>query len=286
MITNDDIKKYFTLPYDKISHYDSSKNPFDVKNRLSSKLLVTLGDSWSWGDELSDRSNKCYGNILSERLQSDWLNLSVPGAGNHYIGELYLDFVEFIKQNNAYKNILCVIVLTETGRDFNGWFDREVDYASWLKTNIAAPIDYYKLLEFINDFAIDRLVTDRQIPNLELLVGFNFVNPSSTKKLQNALIEKTWLEVCTNQVLDDECYFVSPYIFDKFEQIFSIEWSLDREIYKQWAVTQLEKAQKRLSLLQDHRYFHQYLHPKENGHVAWAEYLYDKIKKNGSKIVE
>jgi hypothetical protein len=246
---------------------------------------VTLGDSWTWGDELSDRLHTCWGNILSEKIGSDWLNLSVPGAGNHYIGQLYQDFVNYIKQNNNYEDILCIIVMTETGRDFNGWFDRDVDYASWLRDNIKDHNDYYRFLEFINDFAIDRILSNR-IDGVELLIGFNFVSASSVIKLQHLLLEKTWIEVYTKQDLTDCCYIVSPYIFEKLDSIFSMEWSLDRGVFREWQVKQLEATEKRLSILNNRRFFYPRLHPNESGHVAWAEYLYEKMKKNGSKIIK
>ena len=100
------------------------------------------------------------------------------------------------------------------------------------------------------------------------------------------MIKKTWLEVCINQELLDPCYIVSPYIFKKLDSIFSIEWSLDRQLYIKWQITQLEATGKRLKLLEDPRYFYPRLHPREDGHVVWAEYLYKEIKENGYKIVK
>ena len=285
MISRLDLEKHFTLPNEKISHLNPSEMPFDFVNRNSKKLLVTIGDSWTWGDELPNRVESCWGNILSERIKADWLNLSVSGAGNHYIGQLYQDFISYIKDRNTYENILCVVMLSETGKDFNGWFDRDVDYASWLKNNIKKHDDYYKLLEFINDFSIDRILTNK-VENLELLCGFNFVNPSSVTKLANSLIKKTWLEVCINQELLDSCYIVSRYIFKKLDSIFSIEWSLDRQLYTKWKTTQLESTTKRRKILQDTRYFYPRFHPREDGHVVWAEHLYKEIKEKGFKIVK
>jgi len=280
-----DIEKYFTLPNEKISRLDPSKIPFDFVDQNSKKLLVTIGDSWSWGDELSHRLECCYGSLLSKKLEADWLNLSPSGAGNHYIGQLYLDLVAYIKQHNKYEAVLCVIVFTETGRDFNGWFDREIDYASWLRNNIKKHTDYDRFLEYINDFSIDRIL-ENKVDGIELLCAFNFVNPSSIDKLKNSLVKKTWIEVCANQNLDNICYFVSPYIFKKLESTLSIEWSLNRQKFLTWQIGNLEATQKRLHMLEDSRYFYPRLHPKETGHAAWAEYLYTEIKHKGSRIVK
>jgi len=285
MINQFDFKN-FTSPDANISHYDPTKNPFNFKNKNSKKLLVTIGDSWTWGDELTNRIDNCYGNILSDMINADWLNLAVPGAGNHYIGQLYLDFIAYINKNNAYEHIICIVILTETARDFNGWFDRNVDYAHWLRNNIKEHNDYNKFLELINDFSIDQIISNENtVDNLELLIGFNFVNPSSIQKLSSLLIEKTWLEVVTNTAFTNKCYFLSSYIFDKLESIFSIEYSLDRAIFRQWQIEQLEKVQERVQLVSNSEYFYPRTHPNESQHIVWAEYLYKELKNRGSKSI-
>jgi hypothetical protein len=277
MITQQDIKRYFTHPNKNISHREPSELPFSFVSRNATRLLVTIGDSWTWGYELSDRTNACYGNILSEKLGSDWLNLSVPGAGNHYIGQLYL----YVTQRDVYyEDISCVIVLTETGRDFNGWFDRDVDYAGWLRTQINSSEDYYKFLEFINDFAIDQIVQNKT-ENIDILVGFNFIDPSSRDKLKHLLIPRTWLEVVLDEsIADDKCHIVSPYIFEKLDDIFSIEWSLDKNLFRHWQVEQLEKSQQRINKITNSQHFYPEMHPTEHGHKIWAEYLYDILSRH------
>lgn len=286
MITQQDIMRYFTQPNKNISHRDPSELPFTFVSRDATRLLVTIGDSWSWGYELSDRVNTCYGNILSEKLKLDWLNLSVPGAGNHYIGQLYLDFVNYVTQRDvAYEEIFCIIVLTETGRDFNGWFDRHVDYADWLRTHIKSSDDYYKFLEFINDFAIDQVIKNKP-ENLEILVGFNFIDSSSVDKLKDILIPRTWLEVLFDEsTADDRCHIVSPYIFEKLDDIFSIEWSLDKNLFRHWQVEQLEKSQQRINKITNSQYFYPEMHPTERGHRIWAEYLYDILSQHRCQSV-
>ena len=50
-----------------------------------STLLVTIGDSWTWGDGIDNRVNNVYGRRLSNMLNSDWINIAWPGTANNWI---------------------------------------------------------------------------------------------------------------------------------------------------------------------------------------------------------
>ena len=63
-------------------------------------LLITVGDSWTWGDSLGDlsiryRSDHVYGKYLREYLDSDWINYGYCGGGNRNI----LRALDLILQN-------------------------------------------------------------------------------------------------------------------------------------------------------------------------------------------
>lgn len=78
-----------------INDYCPQKIPdFFISNDCHN-LLVTIGDSWTWGDslgkctanydDLAARKSQCFGKKISEKLQADWLNLGFCGAGNGYL---------------------------------------------------------------------------------------------------------------------------------------------------------------------------------------------------------
>ena len=46
--------------------------------------LITIGDSYTYGDELPDRSLS-WPNIVARELDRELINLAQPGASNHYI---------------------------------------------------------------------------------------------------------------------------------------------------------------------------------------------------------
>ena len=70
-------------------------------DRSSDKLIITMGDSWTWGDRLGKttieyddrehRTRHIYGNIVSEQLGADFINIGFPGWNNIYIMNRLLD---------------------------------------------------------------------------------------------------------------------------------------------------------------------------------------------------
>ena len=274
------LQKCFTLPNPNISHLDPGVVPFNFVDREQNTLLVTFGDSWTWGDDLTLDNNKefrlenVYGNQLSKAIGADFLNLAVPGSGNQWLSVL---FEEFVRLELEYKQIIAIVTFTEVGRDFNGWFDRTVDYASWLRNNIHSSQDYTKFLQWQNN-KISSAITEsaKKLPNLKLLATSNFVDPIGLDPFGNNQLDKTWLQVYRGDI-DDGCYFVSPYILEKYESILDLEWSLDRATWLEWADECLKQATQRLDIIKDPQYFRGLYHPLIEGHQAWSRYLETKL---------
>lgn len=275
-INNQVLQECFTLPNPNISHLATRVVKFNFVDRGQNTLLVTFGDSWTYGDDLTIDNNlefrleNVFGNQLSRSIDSDFLNLSIPGSGNQWIPVL---FEEFTQLELEYKKIIAVITFTEIGRDFNGWFDRNVDYASWLRNNIHSSQDYTKFLQWQNNQVATKItmLADR-LPNLKLLVSTNFVDPIGFEPFGNRQLDKTWLQVYCGDI-DNVCYFVSPYIIGKYESVLDLEWSLNRTTWLEWANEQLIQTAQRLDIIKNPRYFRGLYHPQVEGHRAWARYL-------------
>lgn len=279
-INNQLLQTHFTLPNPGISHHDVGFNPFNFIDRNQDTLLVTFGDSWTYGDDLTPNNDREYrlenvfGNQLSKRIGADYLNLAVPGSGNQWTPVL---FEEFVQLELEYKHIVAIITFTEVGRDFDGWFDRDVDYASWLKINIHTSQDYTKFLQWQNNQIASKIVElADQIPGLKLLVSSNFVDPIGLEPFGSQRLDKTWLEVYRGK-MDDVCYFVSPYIIEKYRSVLELEWSLDKTTWLEWANKCLVQSEQRLDIIKDPQYFRGLYHPLIEGHRAWADYLETQI---------
>ena len=281
MKINDQVlRTHFTLPNPNISHHDVGFIPFNFVDRGQDTLLVTFGDSWTYGDDLTINNNQefrlenVFGNQLSKNIGANFLNLSVPGSGNQWTPVL---FEEFTQLELEYKQIIAIITFTEIGRDFNGWFDRDVDYASWLKDNIHSSKDYTTFLRWQNTQIASKITElAEQLPNLKLLVSTNFVDPIGLEPFGSRQLDKTWLEVYRG-AQDNVCYFVSPYIVEKYKSVLELEWSLDKTTWLEWADECLNQSSQRLAIIKDPQYFRGLYHPLVEGHSAWAHYLEEQL---------
>jgi len=277
VVINDHVlRTHFTLPNPNISHHDIGFVPFNFVNRGKDTLLVTFGDSWTYGDDLTLDNNQefrlenVYGNQLSKSIGADFLNLAVPGSGNQWMPVL---FEEFTQLELKYKQIIAVITFTEIGRDFNGWFDQEVDYSTWLKNNIHSSQDYTRFLQWQNNQIAAKIIELADcLPNLKLLVSTNFVDPIGLEPFGSRQLDKTWLQVYRGN-MDNICYFVSPYIIEKYESVLDLEWSLNRTTWLKWAEECLTRANQRLAIIKDPQYFRGLCHPLVEGHRAWSYYI-------------
>jgi len=60
-----------------------------IRNKKT--LVVTIGDSWTWGNHLGqDKDNLIYGKTLADHFDADWFNISKCGCSNYWmIDNLY-----------------------------------------------------------------------------------------------------------------------------------------------------------------------------------------------------
>ena len=93
--------KYFFSPVGPLhSHHEEHIWPYDYVDRGSDTLLVTIGDSWTWGSGISGkgvdatnitaeqndfRLDHLYGNIISQDKNWNWLNLGFYAMGNQWM---------------------------------------------------------------------------------------------------------------------------------------------------------------------------------------------------------
>lgn len=273
----------FTLPnLNIISHLTPGSVPFYFKDYNKNTLVVTFGDSWTWGSDLTPQPNdeyRCanvYGHQLAQKLDADFLNLAVPGAGNQYIHQLFCEFAKIAK-HLEYQRIVAVITFTEVGRDFNGWFDQQLDYRSWLDNNIKESSNYTELIKWLNSRLCESIAEHlAEIPNLDLYVASNFVDPIGLEPLAKYQLPATWLDIYSG-VQDHQCFFVSAYIFDKLNTVFDLHWDLDRMLYMTWAEPQMSNSSQRKLVLGNELEYRNY-HPTVEGHTAWANYVARAIK--------
>lgn len=98
----------------------------------SNHLLITVGDSWTWGDSLGNtdtdhddfifRTSHLFGTQLAKSMQADFINVARPGSANI---SLFATVCEQVlnRLTKDYCKITVVFVLTETGRELCDRFE-------------------------------------------------------------------------------------------------------------------------------------------------------------------
>lgn len=296
---NEIIYDHFSVASPQDSVTVVGKKLFDFVDRRSKTLVVSIGDSWTWGADLTQENIKVahldrtkddeyrikhvYGNVLAHRIGADFLNLGEPGSGNWYI-EKKLKELFAIQHRLNYDRVLVIAVFTDLGRDFNSHNDVEIDYRSWLLDNIRSSGDYYEFLKFVN-YNISQSIY-KIIPNFfdryQFIFSTNFVDPIGYDLLDPWFLPKTWLEIiCSHNQIDyrpEKCYMVFPWVIEKFESVFDMAPELDRGHWLEWINEITNDANIRAQVcFRDNINFGPLLHPSAPNHACWSDYLYRNI---------
>lgn len=172
-LTTESLPDYFTIADSSNSHHNMPTNCFNFVARDSDCLVVTVGDSWTWGADLNPalRLQQVYGNIISTQLSADFLNLGQSGSSNFFIAERVEELGKIVPQL-GYDKIYLICTFTETGRSFNSHHDVYINYIQWFKQN-----HIQNFLSFLNRECYDRIYRVACEHNMILRVGTNFVDP-------------------------------------------------------------------------------------------------------------
>ena len=279
-------------------------NPYFFKNRNSKILFVTIGDSWTWGTDLAgyhdvlepvihdweinnrtlsninhSRLTNVYGNVVSEHIVSDWLNLSVPGHGNFTMASLAQQLGNLIHKLN-YKKIIVVCTLTEVGRGFNSDIDSFLDHNKIMQS-VEQTLDVNTFLAELNIKAIEKITDSlNSFPHVQLLIGTNFVDAIGFDALSpHQILQKPWYQL-VDISFDEPTYLISRLVWENFVR--AIEDGLIpkklHSIFKSW-ILDLERKSlaKTFAIAEKQNNFVLSLHPDSTGHQKWAEYIIEHI---------
>lgn len=248
----------------KVPAWSQVDSPYYFYQTNSDSLLITVGDSWTWGDSLGNtkarlkkddadyRLAHVYGRLISQQLNSSWINLALPGISNYQM----LSWLEHLLQITPldYKKIHCVITLTESGRHeeiqlLNPLIDSLQENLQLIVSNT-----YSRIQQLQNKYSQIRFVT-----------AHNFTDPGKNY----SGVEQSWLEVMLGQRIQNQTHVVVS------EHIQQLNW--DR-VYPDTANI-IDRALARVDLLDKCEYCvkEDSRHPTESGHRAWADYLLEQI---------
>lgn len=249
----------------QIPQWSMIKNPIHLDFKNHDLLLITVGDSWTYGDSLGKtkvrngiddteyRLKHVYGSIIANELNASWLNIALPGGSNKLMLLWLSNFLNL--HHDKYKKIKCIITLTESGRH---------EELQLINNNLALQ---QVVLEDILEktyASIERLKQNFQ--RCDFLVAHNFTDALETTF---QMCEMSWLEILLNRKIQNKTHIVvSDHIkqmnYEKrFDDVFDI----------------MDKAAARVNLLDEceHCNKEDSRHPTEHGHMLWASYLLEKL---------
>jgi len=276
-LTNETLDQYFTSVDTGFTDPVSGRKNFGFTftNNKSDKLVVTVGDSWTWGadmtvnDNMEFRLSNHYGKLLSRELQADWLNLGQGGSGNFWLMGKIKELSSLIPEL-AYQHIYLICTFTEPGRAFNSDLDRHIDYIDWFNNNN----DYNNLLKFLNDYVVEQIIDAVKLhKNVTLKIGSNFVDHIGLEKASAVLLPDTWIETIYNQKFNT-CYMVSTPVIESLKS--SIDLCNNKNKYLDWIINLSTSALDRRKILEDTNNFRNY-HPLARGHQIWGKYILENL---------
>lgn len=226
----------------------------------SDTLVITVGDSWTWGEDLpeSRRTHRVYGQLLANKLQADFVNISIPGASNVFVYDKLKLLLEHVQQ---YQTIYVFVTLTEVCREL-------VNDPIWLSDKPFADIS-----ELLADFEHNTLVAYRnlfeQYPNIRYLLGRNFTFTYNNNVNLVDHLDKTWVEVLDKEnTYPKTIRVLSSLAIDALKQVLN---NSAKEL-----VDIIESNAPALDWMEHSEYIING-HPNEQAHRIWADYLLSKL---------
>ena len=264
MILNKQIlPQFFEIADQHNSHFLKPTNTYEFVNRGSSILCVTIGDSWTWGSDLAERLETVYGNQLSKMMDADWLNLAIPGVGNHWIASKVVELNRIVDKIE-YDSIFVFCTFTEIGRQLDSQFDRHIDYLSWYKDQV--NFNLFNFLLMLNQDAVS-IINHNSNRFDKVVIRSNWVEPIG-------YTGKSWLSLISNY--NDVCY-CSLHGLDNLvgKKLLDLMPFTDEEkiLHKAWSIEMIDIGEKRNKMISSIDNFKNYHPTTKDQHGVWAKEL-------------
>ena len=253
------------------------------RNIGSDTTLLTIGDSWTWGDEIgrsnglrgeenSDseyRVSKCFGNLLANQLNANWVQMALPGGSNEWIT---CEFEKLIPQLVPQtKNIIAVIGFSDQCRDMNLEKPILIDY---YKQALAAGVPIVEIIRHVESTyysRIDRVL--EKYPTVKCIANSAFTTPMINHHTQTPDV---WCNLLFDQPIAP-AYISTSGIFELTK--FLDDHKLLTDAYRREVTDVLyPMVLHRVDIMESSPLFFKRCHPREKGHEIWANYLYNYIK--------
>jgi hypothetical protein len=249
----------------------------DINNK--STLLITAGDSWTWGDSLfdismsktldhPDRVKFIYGSLIAEKLECDFVNLGKCAGSNFEILNLVDSVLKF--NYEKYDQIFVIITLTENLRE--------------LKTSVWTPSKHDTLEEFLllyeENMFYDISKVIEKYNKSKFLITRNFTHTfeHNRKLIDQFTTNKIWVETLPNDTpYPNDIRFLSGLSHEQLKQY--LQSNKFMPVYKMDFVNEIIKSLEAIKWLEHSNFNHKLAtkHPTIEAHSIWANYLYKNL---------
>ena len=244
-----------------------------------SRLVITAGDSWTYGDYLGEqRLEQVYGRLVSKQLDADWINIGSRGRSNSWI----LKILQFLapRATYRYQEVVVIVTLTENGRDVEASYTFPFDYHGLFSQTGDSPVFYDAVLDGAESYWMYQL-QDIQKSGCRLIVGHNFAWHNLNTMPGIELLESNWIEKIADYQKRDrpiKAKLVTGWIFDTMETIHKLV-PASKTVFHQWALPYIDLANQVNSWLENSDLNNPGAskHPVAQGHKIWADYILTNI---------
>jgi hypothetical protein len=272
------------------------RNWYHEEYNAKEKLVITVGDSWTWGDHLGKidwhefhddpiRLKSIYGKKLSNKLDADWVLIARPGCSNYWMLDQLKFFSSIIQElKQQYKEIIIVVTLTEDLRECD--FVEEREYFNEYNNILANSSNLENFLIHVEKvlFLEYKKLFDTLGATCKITRAFTDVWPNNRTCLGNYLLDKTWCDVFQDLIQFDRYHKVVPFmgqaaIAPLTEKLISNLNTVHAMTIKQDLINLEEKLNARWNFLGDSVYNLKgsTYHPNVEGHDVYSNYLYQTL---------
>lgn len=281
VFVNDDNERHY--------HCDGSwtaKNTEIIVNKNKKTLLVTVGDSWTYGEgieginhrahqwDIQVKINETYNGKLARLLDSDLWTFGCPGNTNSAIIAGLGRILKSIDRNK-YDSVKVVVLLTSVDRENLDTLDDQHPI-KLLRTNVGekiTPFEWFCRYEQICLNLINDIVISNADLNIDAVVTKNFNRFISTSNYEFRIIQKPWMEFNAewHGLALPVIYYTHPaFISDNLTNVvIQNDYDFLNQELDNW-----EKYSKFFLINETHSSSH----PNSLGHSLWTQYLITQTK--------
>lgn len=282
-----ELKKFDVVVDDDWAWVDIAVN----QNRGKDVTLLTVGDSWVWGDEMGNsegmkmnnprsdndyRVPRCFGNLLANKLDTNWMQIALPGASNEWIIEEFEKMVTRLTPQAG--KIIAVLGFADNCRNLNHEFPQYIDMVRDMVLRDCSLIEIIAAIEQEIYKRIDTVLAAN--PHVRCVAMPSFTNPMFEHHTQTP---DTWNDL------------MFGYPLPKLPIHTSGIWELNKFLEDNKLITPRHMTEivdilypainERVDLMRGSGMFFYRCHPKEPGHELWADYLFEHIKQKHSDFL-